>query len=150
MKKVAEKSIVVDDEGKALFETQLACQLCGRPIKANPDYLINKRHHCIFCFQAIKNDDKKYINYHLKKNIKDELKCTIERKKYNDEKMNFDEIEAIRNRLGLTTKAFAEIIGIKVSTYYSYKNARKPSGSVEKILQLIKKEPEEMLKKLRK
>jgi len=150
MKKVAEKSIVVDEEEKALFEMQLACHLCGRPIKANPDYLINKKYHCIFCFQAIKNNDKKYINFHLKKNIKDEVKCTIERKKYNDEKMSFYEIEAIRNRLGLTTKAFAELIGIKVNTYYSYKKARKPSGSCLKILKLMQKEPDVMLQKMRK
>ena len=150
MKKIAEKSIVVDDDGTPLFGTQLACELCGRPIKANPDFLIDERYHCVFCYNAIKCNDKRYINFHLKRNIKDEIKSDLVRKSYRNEKMEFREIEAIRNRLGLTTEAFAELIGIKVSTYYSYRNARNPSRAVEKILQLLKKEPEEMLQKMRK
>jgi len=150
MKKIAEKSIVVDDEGTPLFEIQLACELCGRPINANPDYVINERYHCIYCYNAIKRNDKRYINFHLKKNIKDEIKSTLARESYRNERMEFREIEEIRNRLGLTTRAFAELIGIKVNTYYSYRNARNPSGAVEKILRLLKKEPEEMLQKMRK
>jgi len=63
--------------------------------------------------------------------------------------MKYKEMEAIRNKLGLTKKAFSKLVGIKVSTYYSYKANRKPSGAVEKILWLLKKEPEEMFQKMR-
>jgi len=64
--------------------------------------------------------------------------------------MKFEEIEAIRNRLGLTTRAFADLIGIKLSTYYSYKNSRKPSGSCLILLKLFKNEPFEVLQKMKK
>jgi len=63
--------------------------------------------------------------------------------------MNYDEMEKIRNKLGLTIRSFAGLFGISPSTYYSYKTARKPSGSVLILLLLLKKKPDEMLIKLR-
>jgi len=58
--------------------------------------------------------------------------------------MKYSEIEVLRKSLGLTHDAFSDLLGIKLSTYYSYKSARNPSGSVIKLLKLLESNPEKM------
>jgi len=63
--------------------------------------------------------------------------------------MTYADIVAIRKDLGLSVRAFCDLIGIAFQTYYSFKSVRNPKGSLVILLRLIQNHPEEMFVRLR-
>jgi len=63
--------------------------------------------------------------------------------------MTYKRMQKLRNRLELTVPAFCGILGIKQSTYYSYKAQRKIPETLSILVRLIADDPDVMVAKIR-
>jgi len=62
----------------------------------------------------------------------------------------YEKLESLREEFGLTVKAFCSLLGIKISTYYTYKSTRNPSGTLKVLIDLLQEDSEGTMKRLRK
>ena len=63
--------------------------------------------------------------------------------------MNYNDMMAIKYKLGLTTRELCRLIGVSVRSFYSYKNQRNPPAHVLTLFKLLERFPNETLTMLR-
>jgi len=63
--------------------------------------------------------------------------------------MTYQTLQNLRKQLGLTTFEFCKLLGIKKSTYYSYKAQRQIPETLAILVKLIEDDPDGAVAKIR-